>query len=66
MENNNKNNEVIDFTEISEKYSGKWVILSNNNEVLKSGDTFDDIIEFIDLGITMLVPNINYTFSPSN
>ena len=66
MQDIEKNQNVIDLTEVLEGYSNKWVILSKDNKkVLKSGDTLDEINKFSDMGIIMLVPDYNYSFTPS-
>jgi len=60
-----KENDVIDLSNVLENYDGKWVILSKDNkQVLKSGKTFDDIIEYVNLGIALLVPDSRYSYSP--
>jgi hypothetical protein len=57
--NNQKQNiEPIDFTELLANYSKKWVVLSfDEKEVLKSGNTYDEIMDYSDKGIVMLVPD---------
>ena len=65
MENINKNNKVIDLTEILADYSGKWVVLSyDEKHVLKSGNSLDEISDFIKKGVVMLVPDYEYAYSP--
>lgn len=56
--NNKKYFEPIDFTELLADYSKKWVVLSfTEDEVLKSGDTYEEIMDYTDKGIAMLVPD---------
>jgi hypothetical protein len=57
--------DLNDYTDIIERYSGKWIVLSKDEkEVICSGDSFDEIEEYVDDGIVYLVPrtDTNYTF----
>jgi hypothetical protein len=48
--------EPIDFTALLADYSKKWVVLSfDEKEVLKSGSTYEEIIDYSDKGIVMPV-----------
>ncbi|RPI18490.1 MAG: hypothetical protein EHM58_05395 [Ignavibacteriae bacterium] len=64
MENKSGNGlEPQDFTQLLKDYSNKWVVLSfDEKEVIKSGDAYDDIMDFTDKGIVMLVPDNSQTF----
>lgn len=65
MESNSKNANVIDLTKVLKDYSGKWVILSKDDkQVLKSGNSLDEIIDYAELGVIMLVPDYRYSYSP--
>jgi hypothetical protein len=56
--NQKQNLEPIDFTELLADYSKKWVVLSfNEKEVLKSGNSYEEIMDCSDKGIVMLVPD---------
>ena len=68
MENSKSNIvEPIDFTLLSDKYEEKWVVLSvQDKEVIKSGNSINDLSEYLDKGIVVYVPNTKYTFSPVN
>jgi hypothetical protein len=57
--------EPIDFTELLADYSKKWVVLSfDEKEVLKSGNTYDEIMDFSDKGVVMLVPDYSTPIIP--
>jgi hypothetical protein len=44
--------DLNDYTDIIERYSGKWIVLSKDEkEVICSGDSFDEIEEYVDDGI---------------
>lgn len=63
MEMNERKYEPIDFSELLADYSGKWIVLSFvETKVIKSGDTYDDIIDSTDKGIAMLVPDYSYPY----
>lgn len=57
--------EPLDFTELLADYSKKWVVLSfDEKEVLKSGNTYDDIMDYSDKGIVLLVPDYSIPIVP--
>ena len=57
--------EPIDFTELLADYSKKWVVLSfDEKEVLKSGNTYEEIMDYSDKGIVMLVPDYSMPLVP--
>lgn len=60
-----KDIEPIDFTELLADYGKKWVVLSfNEKEVLKSGNSYEEIMDYSDKGIVMLVPDYSTPFVP--
>lgn len=65
MTTENQKYEPIDLSSVLEGYEDKWVIISDDySKVIKSGNTLDDIKDFVTKGIIMLVPNPKYIFTP--
>ncbi len=65
VKNNIKHTEPVDFTELLANYSKKWVVLSfTEDKVLKSGNTYEEIMDYTDKGISMLVPDYSVPFVP--
>jgi|GEM_PF-2958985 hypothetical protein len=61
----NKKIEPIDFSKISKEYERKWVVIAKNNkDILKSGESINDLTEYLDKGTVVFVPSIKYTISP--
>lgn len=57
--------EPIDFSVLLAEYSKMWVVLSfDETKVIKAGKTYDEIRDFAEKGIAMLVPDYDYPFAP--
>ena len=57
--------EPIDLTELLAEYSKMWVVLSfDETKVIKAGNNYDEVREFAEQGITMLVPDYEFPFAP--
>jgi hypothetical protein len=58
--------EPIDLTEILKGKDNKWIVISEDyKEIIKVGDSVNDLLEVKDKGIIMYVPNSNCTLSPT-
>ncbi len=56
----------MDFTELLDGLSGKWVVLSEDKrKVLYSADSLTDLVEDMDEGIVMMVPSSGTVYIPS-
>ena len=61
----NKILEPIDYTELLGEYSNMWVVLSfDEKEVLKVGKTYEELLDFVEKGITMFIPDLKYAYAP--
>jgi hypothetical protein len=54
--------QVIDLTEIFQKYQNKWVALTDEDKVICAGETLDEVMEMAkrrgyDEPVTMKIPN---------
>ena len=57
--------EPIDLTHLLSEYSKMWVVLSfDETKVIKSGNSYDEISDVSDQGITMLVPDYELPYAP--
>lgn len=55
----------IDLSELLAEYSKMWVILSfDETKVIKAGNSYDEVSDFSEQGITMLVPDYQFPFAP--
>ena len=55
----------IDLTIVLKNYEDKWVVLSDDNQkVLYSADTIEEIGAHSEKGIVMKVPRFDATYSP--
>jgi len=60
------NTEIIDFTEILDGLSGKWIVLSEDKKrVLHSGNNLSDLLGEMDDGIVMMVPSSGAIYIPA-
>lgn len=65
MEKKNKNITPIDFTTLLADYSKKWVVLTfSEDAVLKSGDSYEEIVDYSNKGIVLLVPDFSVPLVP--
>jgi len=61
--NNNGKIEPVDLSNLLNGYEGKWVVISFDEQtVLKSGQDLDELSDYINKGIVMLVPEPEYLF----
>lgn len=64
--NRKKTGNALDLTLVLKPYEDKWVVLSEDNKkVLAHGDSFDDIVEKVMMGIVLKVPRFDSSISPS-
>lgn len=63
MNTKNGISEPVDLTKVLEGYEGKWVVISEDEKsVIKSADNLEELAEYTDKGIIMLVPETDYLF----